>query len=30
MDMNVNGEGQDKTIVAFKNNDTHKKTMLGV
>jgi len=30
MDMNVNGECQDKTIVAFKNNDTHKKTMLGV
>lgn len=30
MYMDVNGEGQDETVVAFENNDTHKKTKRGV
>jgi len=30
MNMDVNGECQDETIVAFENNDTHKKTMFAV
>jgi len=30
MDMHVNGEGQDENVVAFENNETHKKTMSAV